>query len=295
MKLKAAIATGVVLALALTGCDSTDSNNTEGAALTIAKPDGAIPTESNNPWIGDSSALKFGYANEIFEPLAFVNLIDPSADVIPWLASTIEWAPDYTSVTLTARDGVKWNDGEDFTADDIAFTFNLLKDTPAIEPNSLGIGDVAVSGNTVTVTFANSVFVNQDKVLHEFIVPEHIWKDVADVTKETNPNPVGTGPYKLTSFSSQSVRLDQRDDYWGGKLRSRAVLRLLQRQHLAHHRPGQRRRRLGAGVHPQRQRRLPGEGHGQQQVPGRQPAWASTGCGSTSPPSRSTTRRCGRP
>src|SRR5262249_28271973 len=44
------------------------------------------------------------------------------------------------------------------------------------------------------------------------------WEKVSDVTKETNKNPVGTGPYKLTSFSSQSVKLDRRDDYWGGKL-----------------------------------------------------------------------------
>lgn len=217
----AAIAATVALALALTGCGKSDpeSGTAQGtAALTIAKPDGAIPAENNNPWIGDSSALRLGYANAIFEPLAFVNLIDPAAEVVPWLASEIKWADDYKSVALTAREGVKWNDGKDFTADDIAFTFNLLKETPAIEPNALGIEDVTVDGRTVTVTFANSVFVKQDKVLHQFIVPKHIWENVADVTTETNPNPVGTGPYRLTSFSSQSVKLDLRDDYWGGKL-----------------------------------------------------------------------------
>ena len=125
MRLKSSlVAVGMAAALVLTGCaaGSTDSGDNEpGAALTIAKPDGAIATESNNPWIGDSSALKLGYANVIFEPLAFVNLIDPSQDVVPWLASEIEWADDYKSVTLTAREGVTWNDGEGFTADDIAF------------------------------------------------------------------------------------------------------------------------------------------------------------------------------
>jgi peptide/nickel transport system substrate-binding protein len=223
MKLRyAAVAAGVALALALTGCQKSGNNNDTAsggtAALTIAKPDGAIPTESNNPWIGDSSALKLGYANVLFEPLAFVNLINPSSPVVPWLASKIDWAADYKSVTLTARDGVKWNDGQAFTAEDIAFTFGLLKANKAIEPNALGIGDITVNGNTVKVSFANSVFVKQDKVLHQFIVPKHIWQNVTDVTKETNKNPVGTGPYKLTSFSSQSVRLDRRDDYWGGKL-----------------------------------------------------------------------------
>ena len=120
---------------------------------------------------------------------------------------------------MTARDGVKWNDGEDFTAEDIAFTFELLRDNPAHRARRRSASTTStVDGDKVTITFENSVFVKQDKVLEKFIVPEHIWADVADPTTETNPEPVGTGPYTLTSFSSQSVQLDQRDDYWGGEL-----------------------------------------------------------------------------
>src|SRR5690606_16861526 len=48
------------------------------------------------------------------------------------------------------------------------------------------------------------------------MVPEHIWKDVEDPTTFTNENPVGTGPYVLDKFSSQSVTVTARDDYWGG-------------------------------------------------------------------------------
>ena len=217
-----AAAIGVAAALLLTGCtagggnDDGDSSGT--AALTIAKPDGAIATEMNNPWIGDGSALKLGYGYAIFEPLAMVNLIDPSQDIVPWLASDVKWSDDFTSVELTARDGVTWNDGETFTADDIAFTFNLLKDNAGINTAALDITDATADGSVATVTFASSQFVKQDKVLQQLIVPEHIWKDVKDVTTETNPEPVGTGGYTLTSFNSQSVQLDRRDDYWGGKL-----------------------------------------------------------------------------
>jgi peptide/nickel transport system substrate-binding protein len=212
-------AIGIAGTLLLTGCSAGGNEGAkDGAALTIAKPDGAIATESNNPWIGDSSALKLGYANVIFEPLAFVNLIDPSQDIVPWLASEVAWADDYKSVKLTARDGVKWNDGEDFTAEDIAFTLNLMKDNAVINPANIPFDEITVDGSTVDVTFSSSVFVKQDKVLQSFIVPEHIWADVDDITTETNPEPVGTGPYTLTSFSSQSVKLDQRDDYWGGEL-----------------------------------------------------------------------------
>jgi len=226
MRLKAsAIALGVATALVLTGCSSSGGNDDdsttssgEGAALTIAKPDGAIATESNNPWIGDSSALKLGYVNAIYEPVGIVNVVDPSDEVRPWLASEITWSDDYTSVTLTTREGVRWSDGQDLTADDIAYSYQLLVDTPELNTAALDITDVAVDGDTVTVSFGTPMFAKQDKVLHRFVVPKHVWEGIADPTTETNPDPVGTGPYTLTSFSTESVQLDARDDYWGGEL-----------------------------------------------------------------------------
>ncbi|QJW35702.1 ABC transporter substrate-binding protein [Cellulosimicrobium protaetiae] len=226
MRLKAsAIALGIATALVLTGCSSSGGNSDdestgsgEGAALTIAKPDGAIATESNNPWIGDSSALKLGYVNAIYEPVGIVNVVNPSDEVRPWLASEITWSEDYTSVTLTTREGVKWSDGTDLTADDIAYSYQILVDTPELNTAALDIQDVAVDGDTVTVTFGTPMFAKQDKVLHRFVVPKHVWEGVADPTTETNPEPVGTGPYTLTSFSTESVQLDARDDYWGGEL-----------------------------------------------------------------------------
>lgn len=230
MKLRSSLAAiTVVAALALTGCstsgdtketpDATGApSSTPGAALTIAKPDGAIATESNNPWVGDSSALKLGYINSILEPLAIVNLVDASAKVQPWLASELAWSEDFKSLELTARDGVKWNDGEDFTAEDIAYTFQLLKDKPELDTASLGIQDITVDGSKVTLTFENSMYVKQDKVLHKYIVPKHIWEKVADPATDANLNPVGTGPYTLKNFTTQSVELAARDDYWGGEL-----------------------------------------------------------------------------
>lgn len=229
MRIKSSmVAISVVAALALTACGSSSENNGgtspapgnpgERAALTIAKPDGTIAVENNNPWIGDSSALKLGYVNAIFEPLAIVNLVDTSQPVVPWLASEFEWTDGNTKLVVTARDGVTWNDGTPFTAEDIAFTFELTQNTPEIDTGALGITEVSLDGNTVTISFENSMFVKQDRVLHRFIVPKHIWEGVDDVTTEINLNPVGTGPYTLTSFTDQSVTLSARDDYWGGEL-----------------------------------------------------------------------------
>ncbi|MDJ0322389.1 ABC transporter substrate-binding protein [Cryobacterium sp. PH31-AA6] len=214
------IGVGLVAALALTGCAGGAAPGSQpgaGAALTIAKPDGVIATESNNPWVGDSSANKFGYKNVIFEPLAMVNAVGQN-ETTPWLAEKVEWNADYTQLTVTPRSGVTWNDGEKFTADDVVFSFDIIRNTPAFDTGNLQLTDIVKDGENVVLTFAESKFVKQAQVLHIPMVPKHIWADVADPTTDTNPKPVGTGPYTLDNFSSQSVTMQARDDYWGGDL-----------------------------------------------------------------------------
>ncbi|MGW9587850.1 ABC transporter substrate-binding protein [Microbacterium sp. NPDC055455] len=223
MRLRTTLAAaGVAAALVLTGCagGGGDDADSGGAALTIAKPDGAITTESNNPYLGDSSASKYGYGKVIFESLALVN---PTGDLgtTPWLAESVEWNDDYTQLTVVARSGVTWSDGEDFTADDIAFSFNQVLDGKLNDTNALDLENVAVDGDTVTIDFNSSKYTQQARVLHFQIVPEHIWQDIDD--PNTDPvtgegQAVGTGPYVLDSWTTESVTLTANPDYWGGEL-----------------------------------------------------------------------------
>lgn len=222
MRLRTSLAAvGVAAALVLTGCaGGGDDSGTSGAALTIAKPDGAITTESNNPYLGDSSASKYAYGKVIFESLALVN---PTGDLgtTPWLAESVTWNDDYTQLTAVARSGVKWSDGEDFTADDIAFSFNQVLDGKLNDTNALDLKSVSVDGDTVTIDFNSSKYTQQARVLHFQIVPEHIWKDIED--PNTDPltgegQVVGTGPYVLDSWTTESVTLTANPDYWGGEL-----------------------------------------------------------------------------
>lgn len=225
MRLRTSLAAaGVAAALVLTGCaggsGDDDSSSSGTAALTIAKPDGAITTESNNPYLGDSSASKYGYAKVIYESLALVN---PTGDLgtTPWLAESVTWNEDYTQLTAVARSGVKWSDGEDFTADDIAFSFTQVLDGTLNDTNALDLKSVSVDGDTVTIEFNSSKYTQQARVLHFQIVPEHIWADIAD--PNTDPvtgegQVVGTGPYVLDSWTTEAVTLTANPDYWGGEL-----------------------------------------------------------------------------
>ena len=220
----AGMATVALLATACSsGSGSGDNSSSSGgggssdAVLTVGMPNG-VQTNNQSPFATGSSATSLGYATVIYEPLMQVNDADPAADPTPWLAKSVTWNDTYTEATITPREGVKWSDGKDFTADDVAFNINLRKSTPAINTAALPYGDVTVgSDGTVKVTFTSGQFVNQSKLYNLVMVPEHIWKDIKDPTTDPNTKPIGTGPFTLTSWTPQAATLDPNPSYWGGK------------------------------------------------------------------------------
>ncbi|MFC4942197.1 ABC transporter substrate-binding protein [Pseudonocardia sp. GCM10023141] len=209
------------LALVLTACSAAPkaagpSGGGGGGPLTIGMPNGP-QTNNSNPFLNTSSARSLGYAYAIYEPLAQVNAVRPTVAPIPWLASEWKWNPEFTSIAITARDGVTWSDGQPFTADDIAYSIQIRKDQSAFNENALPYKDITTSGKTVTVTFTSGQFVNQNKILNLFMVPKHIWQNIAAPTTDLNQTPVGTGPYTLKTWTPQAVTLVPREGYWGGK------------------------------------------------------------------------------
>lgn len=61
-----------------------------------------------------------------YEPLAYYSAF--ADEMIPWLAEDWEYSADLTELTITTRSGITWSDGEPFSAEDVAYTFNTLRD-----------------------------------------------------------------------------------------------------------------------------------------------------------------------
>ncbi|MCK2238500.1 MULTISPECIES: ABC transporter substrate-binding protein [unclassified Crossiella] len=204
-----------ILALGLVACGTGNSGagGNPGAVLNIGAPNGPQP-ENHNPFLETSAAGSLGYRWMIYEPLGMRNKVRPTDPSKPWLASKWEWADNFTKLTLTVRDNVKFSDGKPMTAEDVAFSLGLLKKNPAFNLHAIPFGDITPSGNTVTVTFPRSQYTNQVMILEAAVVPKHIWEQVKDPSQELNKNPVGTGPYTLKSFTQQTVTLTARDSYW---------------------------------------------------------------------------------
>jgi peptide/nickel transport system substrate-binding protein len=212
--------TGLLAAATLAACSSGDGNNTTNSGsgtaatvLNVGMPNGP-QTENHNPFLGSSSGASLGYRWMIFEPLVMINGIKPTEAGKPWLATEWKWADNFTKLSLTIRDGVKFSDGKPMTADDVAYSFQLRKDNEGLNQDAIPYGTITASGNKVDLTFTRSQFVNQNKILTVFVVPKHQWSTLKDPSQDTLKSPVGTGPYTVKSFTPQTTTLTVRDAYW---------------------------------------------------------------------------------
>jgi len=184
--------------------------------------------ESWNPYfLGHIAASG---AQLFLEPLYFYSWM--ADEEIPWLAESYRYNSDFTELTIKIRRGVEWSDGEEFTARDVAYTLNMLRDNAPDLRYSTDIkkwvkGADAVDDLTVKVNLnnANPRFMFNYLMNHAdigiWIVPEHIWKD-QDPTLFTNYDPakgwpVVTGPYRLAHVGANKIMWDLREDWWAAK------------------------------------------------------------------------------
>ncbi|WP_234313849.1 ABC transporter substrate-binding protein [Streptomyces sp. NBRC 109706] len=192
------------------------SNNNSGGGtgvLNVCMPNGAQANNSN-PLLETSAGASLGYRAMLYEPLVMTNGIAPEEEGKPWLAEEWSWNEEFTELVLTVREGATWSDGEVLDAEDVAYTFQLLKDTPGLNLSAIPFEEITQDGNQVTLTFSSSQFVNQVKLYQTYIVPEHVWSQVDNPETFENQEPVGSGPYELKTFTPQTITLTRRDEYW---------------------------------------------------------------------------------
>ncbi|MDK1472037.1 ABC transporter substrate-binding protein [Streptomyces sp. 549] len=213
------IAAATAVTALAAGCSSpttSGAGNSATGALSIGMPNGP-QTNNSNPFLGTSAGASLGYRYMIYEPLVMTNGIRPDEKGKPWLASEWKWEDNFTRVSFTIDSKAKWSDGEPLTAEDVAFTFGLVKKHKALNGHAIAYDGITAEGDTVTLTFKESQFVNQNKIVTTFVVPEHIWADVEDPATWPNREPVGSGPYELKTFTPQTTTLTATADYWKGE------------------------------------------------------------------------------
>jgi peptide/nickel transport system substrate-binding protein len=183
---------------------------------------GRVGTPDNmNLWVGWKWQDR-GLQNLADEPLWSVDFA--TGKIIPGLADgDPTYNADFTSLTIPLRQGVAWNDGEPFTADDIVFTVETLQKFDGFNAHTFFVDNVesvtAVDENTVEFKLKQSNSRFHTTFLDRWgctrIMPKHIFEKEADpVTFTFNPY-VGCGPYKLHSFDPQGswTAWEKREDW----------------------------------------------------------------------------------
>jgi peptide/nickel transport system substrate-binding protein len=211
---RAAVVALAGAAVVLSGCSiqiTSQPDPSIGADTMLINADKGNPffTQNFNPYLTNTRTA----SRWIYEPLILMNNLDGSLN--PWLAT--EWEqPDARTIVMTLRDDVTWSDGEAFTADDVAFTFQMLKDNPPLDIKGAWqhLESVETDGNTVILHLQGDDAPALTILGQTMIVPEHLWKDVKDPGTYRNGNPVGTGPFVLGNYNDQQYSVDKNPDYW---------------------------------------------------------------------------------
>ncbi|MFI6598474.1 ABC transporter substrate-binding protein [Nonomuraea sp. NPDC050536] len=221
MRLSRALTAALVLSLA--ACSSggktggTGPSSSTGNAGTAQKPmvidvgfSGTTITRNFSPFNIQATQGMNGY---IYENLWTFNILK-GGEFVPWLATKYDWSGDGKKITIHLDPRANWSDGTKLTSKDVVFTMQYAKDHKS--QTNAGFEWTSVSApddQTVEITFDAPAFTRIDQIGAIRPVQEKVFKD-KNPDEFTNPDPVGTGPYKLTQFTPQQLTFTARDDYW---------------------------------------------------------------------------------
>jgi peptide/nickel transport system substrate-binding protein len=196
-----------------TGGTSGNPTPKTGGVLTIDNESGALWQCDFNPYNGSVNGQSFGI---LYEPLVYDNLLNDTKT--RWIASDYSWSPDNKTLTFTIRSGVQWSDGSPFSAADVVFTFNLLKQHPELDLQSDWevLDSVAASGSDkVVMTFKRSAVPNFYQIAGQTaIVPQHIWSAYSNPVTQVIKAPVATGPFTMAQCTGQNIKFSRNPNYW---------------------------------------------------------------------------------
>jgi peptide/nickel transport system substrate-binding protein len=185
--------------------------------VSISNEQGQTWTCSFNPFNSNVTSISVG---AIYEPLIFINILQNGKET-PMLATGYQWSADKKTLTFTMRDGVKWSDGQPLTADDVAFTFSLMKKDGVADLQgiwSTGLQSVTATGNQVTFVWNAPAIPNLYYVADlTGIVPKHIWSQgdaFAKVSQWQDAAPVGSGPMLMSNCTPQLITYTANTSYW---------------------------------------------------------------------------------
>lgn len=198
----------------LTGCAQSGPTATQTASEE-EKNSVVIALDVNSePAAGFDPVYGWGAGEHMHEPLIQSTLTVTNTDLTIGydLATGYTVSDDGLTWTVTLRDDVTFTDGEPLTAEDVAFTYNTVKESSSVTDLTM-LDRAEATGDTTVVFHMNTPFsVWPYTMAYVGIVPEHAYDETY------GEHPIGSGRYILKQWDKgQQIILEANPDYYGQK------------------------------------------------------------------------------
>lgn len=220
------------ISLLLTGCG--DSINDSGSGKKrVVNNLSVIPEKPEyggqlvEPSLGDATNLITYIAtdsasHEISSKLFIAPLqYNKDIELVPWAAESFEVLDEGKHLKFKLKEGIRWTDGVELTAEDVEFTYQLLIDpeTPtAYAGDWKTIKEFRRTGRYTFEVFYEKPFSRSLVTWAMDVLPKHILEHENIANTEFSRNPVGAGPYKLKEWlPGRRVVLEANPDYFEGR------------------------------------------------------------------------------
>ena len=200
------------------------------ALISGVKRGGTLHVASQRTWMlnsrGMSSVMRVTHpaqiswihqANQLRQVAEYLTYTDRDNITHPWLLESWEASDDLKTWTLKLRKGIKFNNSDEFNADDVIFSMNEWLN-PNVGSSMLGLMSY-LNPNNIEKVDSYTVRLHLDRP--ELAVPEHLFHFPALILNHRTfegdflKAPHGTGPYTLEEYSvGERVLLKRRNDYW---------------------------------------------------------------------------------
>jgi len=205
---------GFLAFLSLGVCQIAVGQIKQGGTLTVPIITQTL-VEDFNPYSGSQIDL---VAGTMYEPLWVLNTLKGTVD---WrLAKSYEYGEDLQSITIHLKPGLTWSDGEVLDASDLVFSLDLgRRDAKLDVTGQWGDGKFAsletLDNLTVKINLTSRDGTIDWHLPRLYVVPEHVFSSVKDITTFKNPSPVGSGPItEVTQVKDTQIEICRNPNYY---------------------------------------------------------------------------------
>lgn len=239
MKKLLALLLALVMVLGLAACGGGSTSTTSSNNTTSANTGGTSAEEGDSgPASGEAVTLRVGTANSLGTCLLNDNngdcytaiylvydslfSYDPETrEVYSDVLEDYGYSEDGMTLTLTIKPGVMFSNGVEATAEDVLFSIQNYVDRETIitaffQAMDFANASISEDGMTVTIPMTTEFSPTVDEIGNLPLYCKSWADEVGWDSEDWISNPVGSGPYKVSEYVTDShIFLEKRDDYWG--------------------------------------------------------------------------------